>query len=301
PVNAAREAARRIQCANNVRQIGLSLIMFHEAVQEFPKGVYSHPDENHADRENGLGWATKVLPYLEENGIYSMIANSQLPGYPDPWQPGVFRAAFQSRAPLPGGDHELSVFLCPSTSLPPVSPNLASGYPSYYSGYATASYKGSRGFCDRGILLRPDEANQEQRCWIDIQGRAVQFVKDPQRLATRLREVKDGTSKTILLGESAYYIDEEDWPLWIGSPARDEATLFKTEDVINCNISSPVFPLTPQDRARAVNDDCAFSWHPGGCQFVFVDNSVHFLSIELDLTTFRLLGDREDGVIMDEF
>lgn len=299
-VQSAREAARRIQCTNNLRQIGLGLSLHHDAHQKFPQGVYG--DHGGLHKENGLGWAVRILPYMEENALYDKMMRDLVPGITDPWQPGIFTEAYKTGTPIPGGETRLNVFLCPSSNLPDVAPPLPSGFNTLNTGHATASYKGSRGFCDRGILMRPEEALERQRCWIDVGGTPMEVIKEPFDLQISIKQITDGTSKTILAGESAYFKDQDDWPIWAGAAGTDESTLFKTNDAINCNIAGhPSFPLDDEQRIRVISDDCAYSWHPGGVLFVFVDGSVHLLQESTDLTIFRLLGDREDGQVLDTY
>lgn len=124
----------------------------------------------------------------------------------------------------------------------------------------------------------------------------------PKRSETRvtIKSVKDGTSKTIALGESAYYDNGIKFPVWIGAPDNDESALFKTEE-LGCPIATAVPPnggtwkSTDGSNLRSDFDDCAFSWHPGGINFVFADGSVHFISYDIDLLTYQNLGDRYDG------
>lgn len=299
-VQSAREAARRISCTNNLKQICLALLNHHDAMTSFPQGIYSDPDGNSVYSENGLGWGAAILPYLEEGARFDVLSNPGIPNHPDPWQPGVFTAAYRSGSPIPGAGEPLSAFVCPSSSLPTVAPRLESGFRILNSDHATASYKGSRGFCDRGIFLRPEEAAKIQRCWIDVGGNAVQFVKDVLDFKTQIKQITDGTSKTIIVGESAYVRDQDDWPIWIGAAGKDEATLFKTTDAVNCSVSGRfTYPLPDNVRDRIISDDCAYSWHPGGCNFAFVDGSVRLISDSIDLTTYRLLGDRADGNVVD--
>jgi hypothetical protein len=202
---------------------------------------------------------------------------------------------------IPGGDRPIAAFLCPSVSLPSNVPPLSFGGSSYNginTGYATSHYKACRGFCDRGIFLRQAEAEVQQICFAELGGQWVRITKPPFK-RVRMQDVKDGTSKTIMAGESAYYTDVQDWPIWLGSPRRDEATLFKTEDAINCNITSRNFPLTPEQQNQALDDDCALSWHRGGAFFVFCDGSVHFIREDIEIRTYNNLGDRMDGEVLD--
>ena len=90
-VQAAREAARTIQCKNNLKQMGLSLLNYHDAVGEYPLGVYGA-----AGSSVGYGWATKLLPFIEEQGIYDLIAVNYISGKPT-HHPGMCRTWSQDR------------------------------------------------------------------------------------------------------------------------------------------------------------------------------------------------------------
>src|SRR5215216_110308 len=85
-VQAAREAARRTGCTNNLKQIALALLNYHDARGHFPLGAYSAIEEDHPAEEDGLGWATQILPQLEEQSVYDKLKNNNIPGYQnDPW------------------------------------------------------------------------------------------------------------------------------------------------------------------------------------------------------------------------
>jgi prepilin-type N-terminal cleavage/methylation domain-containing protein len=321
-VQAAREAARRAQCQNNLKQITLALLNYHEAAGQFPLGAYTAPPKANGKKdtydEDGLGWATKILPQLEEQAVYDQLVNNTVPGYQgNPWRPGIFSAAATAgMAPLAGGETVLSVFVCPSASLPTHVPSLVfwglkdATYNNF--GYATAHYKASRGYCDRGMFWRTSEGlkvvppDPKRECLADVDGDGViDQVTKGACTRVRIQDVLDGTSKTIAVGEAAYTVSLEEFPVWIGSALdEDGAVLFKTQDVINCNISgASSFPLSDNERNRLPSgntDDCAFSWHVNGAFFGFVDGSVHFLSENTALRTFWLLGDRMDGELTGE-
>src|SRR5215210_4187759 len=85
-IQAAREAARRAACTNNLKQIALALLNYHDSRGQFPLGAYSAVQENHPAEEDGLGWATQILPQLEEQAIYDKLKSNTIPGYQaNPW------------------------------------------------------------------------------------------------------------------------------------------------------------------------------------------------------------------------
>jgi len=298
-IQAAREAARRIQCANNLKQLGLALQNYHSAHKEFPRGVYSHPDEDHRYDEIGLGWATKILPYIEQNPLYEQISGLQLADGSSPWDPGVFDKVFQEGRIVPGGDVPIGLFRCPTSPLESHVQEISysgNSVATLNTGYASSDYKASRGFCDRGMYLRTDEALKPQVCWKSVHGAPLKIEKDPIR-RIRIKDVTDGTSNTIALGEGGGYDQVSDWPIWMGAALQDESTLFKTEQLPNC-IKPGAAMVLPMD---LIDDDCSVGWHAGGVYFAFVDGSVHFLTEDIALNVYENLGDRVDGEIVGDF
>ena len=274
------------------------------------------PEPNWKDfEEDGLAWATKILPQLEEQPIYDRLVNNDISDYAgihyrgNPWQPGIFTAALfgGKKIPIAGGDSVLQVFLCPSSALPTTVPEggyFGIGSTPVNSGYGTSSYKASRGYADRGMFLRKSEALKAQT-WPPYEGDSADVVKpafSDNRL--RMKDVLDGASKTVAVGEAAYWVANKSFPVWIGPSAyEDGAVLFKTQNPINCGISGASFPLSPGEIAQmnGGDDDCTFSWHTNGAHFGFVDGSVHFLTDDLSLRVFELLGDRMDGYVLGQF
>jgi Protein of unknown function (DUF1559) len=208
----------------------------------------------------------------------------------------------------------ISVFRCPSVDLPSHVPDgsfwgtAATAHAG--TGYATCHYKASRGPCDRGMFWRTSEGlrNGGGCAPFDVNGDGTLDtpIKKPY---TRIRvgDVLDGTSKTIAVGEASYLAAADNFdmfPMWMGTFSEDGSVLFKTENVINCNIGGlRSFPMSQQQAdlllpSGSATDDCAFSWHPGGVFFGFVDGSVHFLTENLSLRVFWLLGDRLDQEVI---
>jgi prepilin-type N-terminal cleavage/methylation domain-containing protein/prepilin-type processing-associated H-X9-DG protein len=318
-IQSAREAARRTSCTNNLKQIALALLNYENARNQFPLGAYAAVKEDHPAEEDGLGWATQILPQLEEQAIYDKLKNNTVPGYQNnPWitnhppgQKGIFAVAHASGLrPIAGGETILSMFVCPSVDLPSTMPNGAffglAATDLIGTGYATAHYKGSRGHCDRGMFWPPKEGAAEYSCNYDINGDGViDSVPKKPYSRVRVKDVTDGTSKTICVGEAAYFARAASYPLWAGIFGDDGSVMFETQDAINCNMSGVRnFPLTTEQISQLPDtnetDDCAFSWHSGGAYFAFVDGSVRFLSENMELRTFWLLGDRMDNETIRE-
>jgi len=324
-VQSAREAARRVSCQNNLKQLSLALLNYHDAFSQFPRGVYSADPK---PQEDGLGWGSKLLPFLEQTAAHDRLVNNQIP-MPgggtyngDPWQPGIFGAAHAAgMAPMAGADTVVPAFLCPSVDSAAIPTRVPD--PEYYRrawkttnpsdpatpGYGTAHYKGSRGYCDNGMFWRTGEGLREDFCWdIDMNGDGTLDLDDVvfkfRYTRIRLADIPDGTTNTIAIGESAYTVNHTDFPMWAGSSGEDGSTLFKTQDLVNCNIGGVrSFPLGQFDESRlpggSGRDDCSFGWHPGGAFFAMVDGSVHFLTEDTELRSFVLRGNRQDGYIIN--
>ncbi len=299
-------------CGNHLKQLGLGLLNYEGTFKEFPRGVYSAPYGE--DHEDGLAWGTRILPYIDQQPLYDLIARNSIPGYSDnPWSGGIFRAArANGMSPIAGGESVIETFLCPSADLPTVIPNgdyfhLKGGFNLVNTGYGGASYKGSRGPCDRGMFWRTEEGLKVGVCSLDYNGDGTpELIEKSAYQSIRLNNIPDGTSRTICIGEAAYFPNPTAFPVWIGASANEDgAVLFKTENLIGCNVGgSRVFPLSKSEIDRmpdkSKSDDCAFSWHTGGAQFGYVDGSVHFLSENIQLRIFYLLGDRLDNMPLPE-
>ena len=312
-VQAAREAARRMQCQNNLKQHGLAMMNYESAYQRFPSALMGCAMVVGAAPENdGVSWAVAILPYMEQGNLYSRLEQGAIALGGTLGTPGIMRRAkggtWPGHGPLgpftisgsggsatattivPGGDTVLSMYKCPSSTLPDIcplvwtipgattsSPHHAS---QFSSGYATNDYKGAGGSQrgDFGVLHKLFEARNR-----------------------RIADIIDGTSNVTMICESTYLTGNgnptnlaptrfEDWPIWFGGPNSDESVR------TNGRFSAPINALTSPGRmVRAINDDSAFSYHTGGAQFVFADGSVHFISESVAQQTYSDLSDISDG------
>jgi len=301
-IQAAREAARRSACQNNLRQVGVALNNYADVNKWYPLGVQGGTK---GFVDDGYGWATQLLPQLEQRAVYDLIHNktSVHNGGTVPY-PGIFYFHFQVKKQIiPGGATPLSVFRCPSSELASHAENLGSEW-THANGYATSDYKGCTGLGDNGIFFkRSDGVN------------ATQAGSQQNYTRTRPADVTDGLSNTIAVGESAYYIIRRDgannrWPIWMGGYGfgADEAVLFKTDEqaLINCRINPKSLvgfqeKRQPTDPPGPMDDDCAFSFHEGGAYFAFADGSVHFLSEDINVRTYEYLGTKNDDNVVGDF
>jgi prepilin-type N-terminal cleavage/methylation domain-containing protein len=327
-VQAAREAARRAQCQNNLKNDSLAVIGYTEAYKRYPIGVLGGdptflppdfpPDADLPFCEMGVGWITWILPYLEEQALYDTVFDrSGVPLGPNESFPNpallYFGPIAIGKPTWRGCDTVLQTFRCPSSELPNWAEECLSDGDANHkrtNGYATSDYKGSNGYSDQGIFSHLcDNAKSVARNFGNEDG--------PPSIVSKITPAKvtDGLGKTLLIGESSYYIrsrigggeGNQDWPVWAGGVVSDENTLFKTaEDApLGCGISPKTtanFWYGTQPGVSVLNtpsgpldDDCAFSWHHEGAFFAFCDGAVHFLTEDIEMEVYLNLGQRNDG------
>lgn len=317
-VQAAREAARRTQCKNNLKQIGLALHNLHDTEGALPQGVYTNPGD---PKSAGLSWLTKLLPFIEEQSKQDLIADHVPPelGATSAWEfYAHFRYAAQENRKIPTADQPIAAFNCPSADMPELTPEdldlqLARGY-------ATCAYKGSKGVAGSGLLVRPNKPDAGRLYIVEFDDNLTPTqhrINRPKRSRYAFKDITDGLSKTVAVSESAYAIEysqgRERWPIWIGTPGRDwdEVVMYKTNFSINCEFSGKkwFWPWDDPDvlssrekidsygdnRSKSDVNDCAFGWHPGGVLAVYADGSVHLLADDLSHRAHVYLGDPQDG------
>lgn len=312
-VQQAREAARRSQCKNNLKQYGLGLQNFHDTHLNFPPGA---PDD---DGKN-YGWGIYLLPFMDQAAAYTAISKDPAlvillhkGGTPnkDPYtsNANLNVDTVGTRMQIDGNHggsatkKVLSFCVCPSDILPPVDDN---GYAkSNYCGNAGAVPAGVtsgtvngcatfKGNTQTGILL---QANDNNNTWV-----------------VALRDVRDGTSNTIAIGEVSETLN-----VTVSSVATGNfPTWASTNNSAGCNgFSSGTAGLrlagSLQPRAAvgtypmnlkttADSNACFGSQHVGGAHFLMVDGTVRFLNQNLDINNvYPLLGARNDKLPVTNF
>ncbi len=255
-VQAAREAARRSQCANNLKQIALALHAYHDAVGSLPMGT---PYYHFMDLDRpfpGHGFIVAVLGQLGEQPLYNAV-NFDL---------NVYTYANQTIHPA-----------APSTLWCPSDASISRRYPhpTRYLDMPLGVYQpscSSYGACAGTWYHGPRDSGPTPA------DRGIAFVNSSIRLA----QVTDGTSNTLLLAERSHDrledpSDQEIWHWWHSGYYWD--TLFSTIHPINFRGRPAEGMDLPALLHPAGN---ASSGHPGGAQFALVDGSVRFIKVSVD-------------------
>lgn len=305
-VQAAREAARRTSCQNNLRQLGIALQGYHGDHGRFAPNSYwsvgkstncGDPVETRpADRKGS--YLVKLLPYLEETVLFSMVDfDGDVHGQFLEDSP---KGAAMRATPMP-------IFRCPSDSFPVLSsvgtapntaPHTTTNYMSSQGAQKTFSYNGS---CQEPAGNFFGNGDDLTICVILARDTSGIFARS--QWAASIREILDGTSHTIAVGEALpdcnYELIRFGW--W-----DSQAFYGNTSVPINfdsCRPTTPAWP-TPQTCATFFNWNTTAGFkskHPGGAQFVFADASVHFISETIDYRNYQRLGDRRDAESVDPF
>jgi prepilin-type N-terminal cleavage/methylation domain-containing protein len=298
--NSARESGRRTQCANNLRQLGLALQAYHEANGKFPVG---NVDDFFAWTDVNLpkhgSFVVALLPFLEQQALYDACD---------------FKTNTDYTSKLASGQYIyevwLSVLICPSDD----QPQYWGGNPLYWP-YSTSTQNQKRATSNYG-------ANMGSQLFTagpfvgnvfgtgsaphghSLDGHDLSGVFSHLAWGATMAQITDGASNTIALGEvrpkCSWHL-RDGWmhpnSLWIATSAP---------------INYPSCPGEPG--FDAVNTDINNNWggkwgceqgfkshHPGACQFVFCDGSVHLLNENIDYMTYQRLGDRRDGQAIDSY
>jgi prepilin-type N-terminal cleavage/methylation domain-containing protein len=257
-IQAVREASRKTQCANNIRQIGLSIHNFESSRRHFPAGYQATMPyaDGASDTSPGWGWSAAILPLLEESSVFKRIDFS-LP-IPDPAN------AAAARVPVP-------LYHCPSD----LAPEAAFSVPDDLGNIVVTAAPSSYAACVGG-----DESDTTAQSGLGI------FFRNSQ---TRVAEIKDGTSKTILIGERAWVIANGVWAGAVRNGVCRRGAENPTPGAGAASSPAATLVLAHSHLNNATSDtdgglDDFSSRHFDGSNFVFADGSVHFLrSVPADL------------------
>jgi prepilin-type processing-associated H-X9-DG protein/prepilin-type N-terminal cleavage/methylation domain-containing protein len=269
-VQKAREAAARIQCVNNLKQVGLALHGYHNAWKRLPPGYTSGHDAQGNDTGPGWGWAAYLLPHLEQQPLFSTIRFDQPIEAPVNAAPRI--------TPVP-------VYLCPGDDAQPTWTAMRRdpmGDPlGPICDVASANYVGVFGTTEPGV-----------------DGDGVFFRNSQIRIA----DIRDGTSVTIVVGERSHRLCEA---TWVG--AVTDAMLFpppgSPAPLVADNSSGMVLGHTGDSNPPGGPDSYVNQFsspHTGGVNFLFADGHVDFLLTSMNYQVYRALSTRAGGEALGE-
>jgi prepilin-type N-terminal cleavage/methylation domain-containing protein/prepilin-type processing-associated H-X9-DG protein len=291
-VQAAREAARQMQCNNNLKQFGLGA-MNHESAHGFlPTGGWKWSYVGDADRgfdkRQPGSWLYNVLPYIEQEALHLLPKDDSA---------AVIAPQQKSGAHTMLGT-VLPVANCPSrrSSTPYPKAAIWTGSPINYdiptNGQARTDYavnSGDAGIndCSGGPSSYTEGDSAGYSGWVDPK---IFTGVGYQRSEVRLAQISDGTSNTILVGEK--YLNPDYYAT--GEDDGDNESMYNGFE--NDNTRSACALRPPLQDAPGVWDTVRFgSPHANGCNLVFCDGSVRPISFAVDPDVWACFGNRQDG------
>ena len=289
-VQVAREAARRTQCSNSLRQVGLGLHNFHDTYKRFPQGQYNPIGNNPtpASPWNRACWWHDLLPFVEQQNLYAAL-EAYTKSTPTPPYITWSVNGDGNNPSDPGRNTVVKMFLCPSDGNGPKNRTVTGNEQGFHGNYV---------LCGGSTVYNPTS----DPTGIDLNGMFYVFSK------TRFADVTDGTSNTLMGGEvivvpdtGAHDLRGRYYNTWQGN------TLFSTlyppntavGDRSNYCIATPKAPCQALTATSVVQS--ARNYHFGGGNFLLADGSVRFLANGINLTTYQALGTRSGGESLGDF
>lgn len=325
-VQQAREAARRTQCRNNLKQLGLALHNYHDVHQALPAGYYSWPtrdgsgpaaariDPQTWDGGPGWGWSTALLPYLEQRNLAAAL-RGELPI----WDASVAGLVEQT----------FPVFLCPTASGgdDPFVVQDAAGNPLQINGrtirlgrshyVASHGQESCWGECGASITTTVfTDIYTGQTRTVTVRGDVSLVADGPfyRNSRTRFRDVTDGLSNTIFLGEHSSRLSDKSWAgvvpgAWTHprfSTPENGPDAAATLTLVHAGPSGGELDITGFPIIHPVNFPTLhvgqmYSEHTGGGQICLGDGSVRFVSENINLLLWAELSSMGEGEVTGEF
>lgn len=304
-VQSAREAARRMQCTNNLKQMGLALHNYHDAFRSFPIGSRSGTISSY--NTYGTNWRTGLLPFLEQKPLYDSLN----------FETGSFSG--WNTQPFSGGNQVLEklaipVYKCPSSTIDPfvnepTSINdrgslmhdyvgIAGAYPDPGGRGSSVCRRSMRGYvCNTGLLLAHE--------------------------VRAIRHATDGTSYTMVVAEQSGLVGAK--PIrsnyaggWAG--ARDDATGYNlkprranqipddgSQNWYHCGLTVVRWAINWRETASSSSsatyetNTILNSFHPGIINILLADGSVQAVAENIEMETLRRLASANDKMSVGEY
>ncbi|MGI6417151.1 MAG: DUF1559 domain-containing protein [Thermoguttaceae bacterium] len=274
-VQAAREAARRSQCTNNLKQIGLALHSYHDALRSFASGYVNFPAKAMANT-TGWGWGALILPYIEQGALYDQLQVTRIP----------FGGGVHPAPATPLTQTPLSAYRCPSDMGPDINDKRGDHGTSNYSGVFGNGTPAGR---DPDGTSYPNAFLQGH----DWRAGNGMFFADS---AVRIRDLGDGTTNVVAVGERAYGVagglrapNAYSGAIWAGRHGQG----FHAANIRGIRNSDEYCLF-------GSNEYTYSSQHPGGVNFVLGDGSVRFIAATVDRLVMARAADRHSRAHWDE-
>ena len=281
-VQSAREAARRISCFNNLKQIGIALHNYHDVHNAFPPGYASNwkrdaGDEGTAEDDigHGWGWASMILPQMEQRNVYNAINFGLTMTYPANDTAQLLR---------------INGYLCPSDNPKPLVPVRDEENTRTVYTVGSANYVGSFGTGEIG----------------EAPGRGDGLFFRNSHVS--FRDITDGSSQTFAIGERSHDLSYVTWTGraiggWLFTTASFEGGRNKFNPDPEESFTMVLGPIGTENLPRTPNYPAAHvedyrSWHPGGVNFLFGDGSVRFIKNQISEPIYQALATRAKGEIL---
>jgi prepilin-type N-terminal cleavage/methylation domain-containing protein/prepilin-type processing-associated H-X9-DG protein len=288
-VQKVREAANRVKCANNLKQMGLAIANHETTYSQLPTDGWGwlwmgDPDQPNNRFQPG-GWVYNILPFLEQNQIHQLGA-----GLRDPSQQAQRIAAMQmmARTPIP-------LFNCPTRRRALPYPDVSSHmyyvytFPQFHNDQgARSDYAACAGDGQHDeIFGGPDTwAHGLSDSWWDQNHPTSEYTGVIyQRSETTIAEILNGTSNTYLVGEK--YLNPNDYETGLDGGDNENLCVGMDNDLSRTSLYPPM-----QDKRGVLNTYAFGSAHPSGFNMLYCDGSVRYLTYSLDLAIHKQAGRR---------
>jgi len=325
-VQKVREAASRMKCQNNLKQLGIACHAFHDSQNGWPMG---------AEFGVGTGWSALILPYMEQDNVFRGLTFQEDGSLNAQWAQGLPGVAGDPVSTNPNlrniaaCETKFTVFSCPSSALPDNIPDISGDNwivlrraPSNYSGCVSSTLQDDRRTRAEATPFGTVTAEKIS----DLEGIFITKLFS-QRIRINSQEyggttsgvtmtgITDGTSNTIAIGE---VLTDRTQVAFMGTTRESNASTqgrkdhwaVGSDDVDTTNqgdmsefLFSTACPInTPRvaagSSAFAIYEFSAGSMHTGGANFMFADGSVRFLRDTISAQTYAALGSRQGGEVV---
>jgi len=322
-VQAAREAARRLQCSNNLKQIGLALHNYESTFRRLPSGYITFATRNGAgpssaaidpitwDAAPGWGWSSLILPFIEQGALSNSLR------YDRPIWDLANRGLVAS---------QISSFLCPSASgdqnpftvrdetgnaLTRFGAPVRLGRSSYIASHGQESCWGECGSAASGLVFTNIYTSATRT--VQIHGDAANVADGPffRNSGIKFSQITDGLTNTTFVGEHSSKLSEK---TWVGVvPGAFTHPRFSTPEnrpdaaatLVLCHIGPSGgelditgFPIIHPVNFPTLHVGQMYAEHPGGGNVLHGDGSVHFIAETIDLFVAAEMASMNEGEVV---